>query len=111
MKKIVRLTEADIKNIVKRLTNKDFQDEVTPFENPKEQGFNHIRQDILKQYVETFGPITLIGGRFACQNRRGEWLCYDKSDRLVSGDKIMSEIDLYKFGFDFDDFVDSYLNK
>ncbi len=41
-----------------RLTNKDFQDEVTPFENPKEQGFNHIKQDVLKQYVETFGPIT-----------------------------------------------------
>lgn len=26
MKKVVRLTESDIKNIVKRLTNKDFAD-------------------------------------------------------------------------------------
>jgi hypothetical protein len=111
MKKIVRITEADIKKIVKRLTNKDLENEFTPFENPKEQGFNHIDKNILRQYVETFGPITLIGGKYACQNRKGQWLCYDKYDRVVSDDKIMSEFDLTKYGFNFGDFVNSYLNK
>ena len=111
MKKIVRLTETDIKRIVKRVTNKDFEDEFTPFENPKEYGFTHLTKDMLKQYVETYGPITLIGGKYACQNRRGQWECYDNLDRPISGDKIMREFDLHKFGFNFEDFINSYLNK
>jgi len=111
MKKVVRLTETDIKRIVKRVTNKDFEDEFTPFENPKEYGFTHMNQDMLKQYVETYGPITLIGGKYACQNRRGRWECYDNLDRPISGDNIMREFDLYKYGFNFGDFVNSYVNK
>lgn len=111
MKKITRLTEADIKRIVKRLTNKDFEDEVTPFESPDEYGFNHVSKDILRQYVETYGPITLIGGKYACQNRKGRWECYDKFDRRVSDDKIMDEYDLRKYGFDLDDFISSYSSK
>ena len=110
MKKIVRLTEADIKRIVKKLTNKDFEGEVSPFESPEEHGFSHVNQDVLKQYVKTFGPITLIGGKYACQNRRGRWECYDKSDRSISTEKIMDEFDLRKFGFNFDDFMESYLD-
>ena len=111
MKKIVRLTETDIKRIVKRVTNKDFEDEFTPFENPKEYGFTHMNQDMLKQYVETYGPITLIGVKYACQNRRGQWECYDKLDRPISGDRIMREFDLHKYGFNFEDFINSYLNR
>ena len=111
MNKVGRITEADIKRIVKKLTNKDFEGEVAPFESPDEHGFSHVNQDILKQYVKTFGPITLIGGKYACQNRRGVWECYDKFDRQVSSDKIMDEYDLTKYGFDFDDFVSSYGNK
>jgi hypothetical protein len=111
MKKIVRLTESDIKRIVKRLTNKDFENEVTPFESPEEYGFTHMDQNMLKQYVKTYGPITLIGGKYACQNRRGQWECYDKLDRQVSGYEIMREFDLHKYGFEFDDFINSYQNK
>ncbi len=111
MKKIVKITEADIKRIVKKLTNKDFEGEVAPFENPKEHGFTHLTKDMLKLYVETYGPITLISGKYACQNRRGNWECYDKFDRPVSSDEIMREYDLYKYGFDFDDFISSYGNK
>jgi hypothetical protein len=111
MKKIIRLTEADIKRIVKKLTDKDFEGEVTPFESPDEHGFSHVNQDILKSYVKKFGPITLIGGKYACQNREGQWECYDKFDREVSRHKIMDEYGLDKYGFEFDDFVSSYGNK
>jgi hypothetical protein len=111
MKKVVRLTETDIKRIVKKVTNKDFEDEFVPFENPRKHGFTHMDQNMLNKYVEAFGPITFIGGKYACQNRRGQWLCYDKYDRVVSGDNIMREFDLHKYGFEFNDFINSYLNK
>jgi hypothetical protein len=111
MKKIVRITEADVKRILKKLSDKDFEDEFAPFENPGKHGFTHMDQNMLSKYVETFGPITLIGGKYACQNRKGQWLCYDKYDRVVSDDKIMSEFDLTKYGFNFGDFVNSYVNK
>ena len=70
-----------------------------------------MNKDILKLYVESFGPITLISGKYACQDRKGKWECYDKNDRNISGYEIMSELDLTKYGFDFENFMSSYLNK
>jgi len=110
MKRIIRITEADIANIVKRLTNKDFEDEFSSFDDPDEHGFK-IDKKILQQYVKTFGPITLVGGKYACQTRRGSWECYDKFDRRIPTDKIMGEFDLKKYGFSFDDFIESYRDK
>jgi len=113
MNKIVKITESDVKRILKKLSDKDYEDELTPFEveNPEKHGFKHMNKDVLKLYVETFGPITLISGKYACQDRKGKWECYDKDDRISDGDKIMSELGIKKYGFDFDDFMSSYLNK
>jgi hypothetical protein len=83
---------------------------VSSFDDPDEHGFK-IDKKILQHYVKTFGPITLVGGKYACQTRRGSWECYDKFDRRIPTDKIMDEFDLKKYGFSFDDFIDSYRDK
>lgn len=113
MNKITRITESDVKRILKKLSDKDYDNELTPFEveNPEKHGFKHMNKDILKLYVKSFGPITLISGKYACQDRKGKWECYDKNDRNISGYEIMSELDLTKYGFDFENFMSSYLNK
>jgi len=109
-KRIIRLTEADIKNIIYRLTNKDYSDDVEDMIHPKKQGFPDFDERFLQNYIEAYGPIKVIGKKYACQKRYGEWVCYDKTDRKVPHEEIMSEFDLSKFGFSFEDFIESYGN-
>lgn len=107
MKRIIRLTEADIKNIVQKVIGKNYKDNVSSLDNSNIHNFR-LRPSDMKIYVDMFGPIKVINGEYACQKRNSEWMCYNSNDKHIPTEKIMDELDLRKFGFTFDDFIESY---
>jgi len=104
------INESDIPRALKKLTNKEFDEYVTSFDKPNDYGFK-ISDFALDQYIKSFGPIVLVAGKYACQKRNDVWECYDKRDRRILKDDIMNELDIKKFGFSFEDLIDSHQNK
>jgi phage gpG-like protein len=99
----VTLSDIRLKNFLKTKHDLDLTNRIEIITNLYEVPLEfeqHISPDMLKRYLNRYGPIYYLKGRkndYLTQERDNKWFCIDKKDKIVKLSEVYEDVGIPEY--------------